>query len=155
MTDSAHHTDVVVAGIDGSLASRLALTWAAEEAARRGWRLHVVTAWQCPAPSPEGADPPPSGPGGPDEAAQEATALVDREVEAVLGEDATTARRAEPGRPAEVLLEAARHARLLVIGAPGQGVRDRWHGVAEQVARRARCAVLMVPGPETRDGDTA
>jgi nucleotide-binding universal stress UspA family protein len=154
VTGFSHHPDVVVAGVDGSLASRLALAWAAEEAARHGWHLHVITAWQSPAPSPEGGDSPPSAPAGPEDAAREATALVDREVHAVLGAQATPARRAEPGRPAEVLLDAARHARLLVIGAPGQGVRDRWRGVAEQVARRARCAVLMVPGPEGQAGET-
>lgn len=153
MTDTAHHTDVVVAGVDGSLASRLALAWAADEAAQRGWHLHVITAWQSPVPSMEGGDAPSSAPAGPDDAAQEATELVDREVRAVLGEEATRARRAEPGRPAEVLLEAARHARLLVIGAPGQGVRDQWRGVAEQVARRARCAVVMVPSPEGQAGE--
>lgn len=149
--DAAHHTDVVVAGIDGSLASRIALAWAADEAAHRGWRLHVVTAWQDPAPDPGGDAPAATRPEL-DSAAQEATELVDREVHAVLGEDATTARRAEPGRPAEVLIEAARHARLLVIGAPGHGVRDRWYGVAEQVGRHARCPVLMVPGPDGARG---
>jgi nucleotide-binding universal stress UspA family protein len=146
VTDAAHHTDVVVAGTDGSLASRIALAWAADEAAHRGWHLHVVTAWQDPAET--GGDAPTSTRSELDGAAQEATELVDREVHAVLGEDATTARRAEPGRPAEVLIEAARHARLLVIGAPGHGVRDRWYGVAEQVARHARCPVLMVPAPD-------
>jgi nucleotide-binding universal stress UspA family protein len=161
VTDTAHHTDVVVAGVDGSLASRRALAWAADEAAQRGWHLHVITAWQSPVPSTEGGDVPPSAPAGPDDsareaddAAREATELVDREVRAVLGEEATRARRAEFGRPAEVLLEAARHARLLVIGAPGQGVRDRWRGVAEQVARHARCAVVMVPSPAGQAGET-
>ncbi|PVZ06847.1 universal stress protein [Actinomycetospora cinnamomea] len=152
MTDTAHHTDVVVAGIDGSLASRLALAWAADEADQRGWHLHVLTAWQSPPPSTdpstEGEDAPPSTLSEPDDAAREATEMVDREVQAVLGEEATVARRAEPGRPAEVLIEATRHARLLVIAAPGHGVHDRWYGVAEQVARNARCAVLMVPGPD-------
>jgi nucleotide-binding universal stress UspA family protein len=154
VTGRTHETDVVVAGVDGSLASRLALAWAADEAAQRGWHLHVITAWQSPVPPTEGGDAPASAPAGPVDAAREATALVDREVHAVLGEEATLARRAELGRPAEVLLEAARHARLLVIGAPGQGVRDQWRGVAEQVARRAGCPVLMVPGPGEQ-GDTA
>lgn len=43
----------ILAGVDGSAPSRLALEWAVTEARLRHGQVRVVTAWQFP-PSPSG-----------------------------------------------------------------------------------------------------
>jgi len=114
----------VVVGVDGSPESAAALAFALDEAGRRGARLRVVTAVRVPeywnTAYRHGAPPPP-----PDmvesirKGARETTQhAVD---EAVAAGGAGTA--AVPvtvdvitGVPAEVLLEAARDASLLVLG---------------------------------------
>jgi nucleotide-binding universal stress UspA family protein len=149
---TGRRADVVVAGIDGSPSSRAALAWAADEAERRGWRLYVLTAWQSPNPSTSGRGAPPSTLSEPDSYARQAEALVGREVQAVLGGETSATRRAVRGRPVDVLLEAADHAGVLVVGAPGPGVRSRWHGVVgEYLVRHAACPVVVVPDPSATD----
>ena len=51
--DAQGSTEVrrIVVGVDGSETSRHALRWAADEAKSHGSQLHVVHAWEVPAPA--------------------------------------------------------------------------------------------------------
>ncbi|MFI6674244.1 universal stress protein [Kribbella sp. NPDC050470] len=135
----------IVAGYDGSQASRTALHWAAAEADRLRTRLRVVEVFELIVALR--ATPSTVVPLAALRTAREhgLTALADAlraqhpglEVETVLVE----------GTPAEALTEETAHARVLVLGSRGLG---GWSGllvgsVAVQVSAHARCPVVVVP----------
>lgn len=139
----------VVVGVDGSIYSRHALTWAADEARARKAVLEVLHAWQ-----------PPFVGGFPftastvDFSAFESTAheLIDTIVDEV-----DTAGLVEPVQktvvctgPASALLEAAHRAHVLVVGARGIGGVQRFllGSVSHQVALHATRPVIVVPTRE-------
>lgn len=111
----------VVVGVDGSAGSETALRVAFEEAALRGTALEGVHAWHLPAPW---------GPGDPWALAPDAE-VAGQEAEALLAEalagfaekfpDVPVTRRVVRERPAAALLDAARHAALVVVGSRGHG----------------------------------
>src|SRR5262245_5344769 len=109
----------VVVGIDGSEAAREALRWAADEARLRGSSLRVVHTWSRPY-AVSGPNPQPERPQVDEEDTERRLAedLLEREL-AATGVQVTGV-PIEPdlveGSPAKTLLEAARHADLLVIG---------------------------------------
>lgn len=123
MPDSESHRpeadhERIVVGVDGSDASIEALGWACHQAELTGGPVESVTTWQWPvglgvtAPLPTGYDP-----------EGDARAMLDD----IVGTLATahpgvalTARVVE-GHPAEALVEASRHAGLLVVGSRGHG----------------------------------
>lgn len=116
----------IVVGVDGSPASAAALRWALAEAALRRSPVQACHAWL----------PPPGGAA--DEAGLESAAR------AVL-RDAVAGTPAAPvlvrGMASSVLLDAARHADLLVVGMAGHvGL------VTRHVVTHAACAVVVVPG---------
>lgn len=108
----------IVVGIDGSEGSRHALRWAAAEASRWGARLLAVGAWSYPAlaegPS-YGLQPPLEELAG----AQEEVCRTLLSDEGLGDEDVEL--RVVEGAAAPTLLEAARQADLLVVGARGLG----------------------------------
>ena len=140
----------IVVGVDGSEAAAAALRWAAEEAQLRGATLVAVYAWTFIPPAAVGE------PGvipvaavtlmddlgaermGAERALDEAVAqsLGDVEVEKVVSE----------GAPAEVVLEAAAGADLVVVGSRGRGgLRSALLGsVSSHVATNAPCPVVIV-----------
>ncbi len=135
----------VVVGDDGSQASRDAVLWAAEDAARRGTWLHVLRCWQMTtAPQPISFDigyiPP----------MEDWESAVRKELDTTW----TSLRDRVPelqlhtvhGRPERVLVEASRDADLLVVGSRGHGrLADFVLGsVAAAVAREAHCPVVIV-----------
>ncbi len=107
-----------VVGVDGSDTSIAALRWAFEQAAFTGASVDAMMAWQWPMslgtaiPIPAGFDP-----------AQDARALLDQIVAPLAEEFPSVSVRARTveGHPAEVLVEASRHADLLVVGCRGHG----------------------------------
>ncbi|WP_433519335.1 universal stress protein [Nonomuraea sp. CA-143628] len=117
----------VVAGFDGSPASVEALALAAGEADRLGVRLKVLIARETGVP-PEGLAW--------EEIAPLQHAYPELKVEVEQAD--------EPARPA--LLEAARRAGLLVVGARGLGqIRGLLLGsVSQAMARHAPCSVAVV-----------
>jgi nucleotide-binding universal stress UspA family protein len=155
-------TGRVVVGVDGSAASRRALRWAAEDARRRGSELQIVHVHE-----PRLAYDPYElsyetvshrHPGQERRsreqrrvtARQEAEALVDDlldELPPELREVPTDRIVRESSRPARVLLEAARMADLLVVGARGRGgfVGLLLGSVSQQVVQHATCPVTVVP----------
>ncbi|MDI2124797.1 universal stress protein [Yinghuangia seranimata] len=139
MTDNVSHTSVLV-GFDGSAGAQRALGWAIEAARRAGAPLRLLMAV-------------PVGNGSHQDryhevlaAAQEIVGLAVAEVR--LGEpwlrvDGTVRR----GRPADVLIRAARDADLVVVGRRRRHeVMDpRLGSVSTDVCAHAHCPVVVVP----------
>ena len=138
----------IVVGIDGSQQSRDALAWALEEARLRKAELLAVHAWEPPVTI---AGPGPA-PGfdlvGILPQVQEAgERLVQAVVAEVVGDDSDVP--VEPvaieGPPAEVLVDAAGDAEMLVVGSRGRGgfTALLLGSVSQQVAHHAPCPVLI------------
>ena len=120
--DVPEHEDgpvrTIVVGVDGSDGSVGALSWACDRASATGASVEAVTTWQWPmslgpaVPIPTGYDP-----------AGDAQTML----EAIVAPEAdrypslTIRTRVVEGHPAEALVEASRHADLLVVGSRGHG----------------------------------
>ena len=116
-------TGCVVVGTDGSACGRQALRFAAREAQLRGCPLVVVRAWSMTTvPPPDGGEP------GVVPALSAYEAAVERhardEVADVLGADppCDVVVRGVHDSPGDALVEASRHAVLVVAGSRGLGV---------------------------------
>ncbi|MBO4209221.1 universal stress protein [Micromonospora echinofusca] len=132
----------VVAGVDGSAGSLAALGFAFERAALRGVPLHVVRVWGRPVPEWTPTD-------------LHLDDIAAREREALDGLLADWQRRypqvevtveVPAGSPAAVLVEATRHAQLVVVGSRGHGgLRGMLLGsVSQQLIAHAYCPVAVV-----------
>ncbi|MGZ8566849.1 MAG: universal stress protein [Actinomycetota bacterium] len=139
----------LVVGVDGSKTASSAVRWAANEAALRGAKLDLVSAWEVSSPS--------VGFGlGLAEISDEMLKGLEQNAEEIVATAAGVARDASPdieietrtveGQPAEVLVEAARDADLLVVGSRGMGgFRELLLGsVGQQCAHHATCPVVIV-----------
>ncbi len=137
----------VVVGFDGSESSQEALRWAVREARQHGCPLHVIRAWSIlTAPRPKNLELDVT----PTLREYEAAVRVETEqlLAKVLGD--------EPGVPvrlhvvhapaAQTLIEASRHADLLVVGSRGRGgfAGLLLGSVSEQCIRHARCPVTVI-----------
>lgn len=100
----------IVVGFDRSEGSTLALTWAADEAARRGAPLRVVEAWT---PGQFGTDA--------DQARCSEEQLTKAVSAAMDGRGVEWTATAQQGSAAKVLLEEAKQAQMLVVGSRGHG----------------------------------
>jgi nucleotide-binding universal stress UspA family protein len=139
----------VVVGVDGSEGSGHALEWAAQEARLRSAALKIVLAWQLPATLYTAA-----GWGGFD---QEVVADLGKLAEHRLDEVCTAAapsldgltveRTVVEGAAAEVLIEAAAGADLLVVGTRGHGgfTGLLLGSVSQQCAHHSPCPIVIVP----------
>ena len=138
---------VIVVGVDGSEESKEALRWALEEARLRRATLRAVHAWAVPAVYVHGYAPPPDLVDR-DLLRDRAAQMLDAVVAEVAGEDPHVAveRFASEGSAAQVLVEAARDADLLVVGSRGHGdfAGLLLGSVSHQCAHHARCAVVIV-----------
>ena len=142
----------IVVGADGSEGGHAALRWAIAEAKLRGLSLEVVHAWQPMSPTWAGlgamgaaAEPPV----GADELREFAQSVLDASLAAHRDEldDLDVEARLSEGHPASVLVEASRHADLLVVGSRGLGgVRGMLMGsVSRHVVHHAHCPVVVIP----------
>jgi len=134
----------IVVGVDGSPGSIAALRWAVREASTRGLAVHAVTAWEFPVESTFG-DMRTVGDFHPVVAAEKilVSALADVGI-AADNESVTTA--PVEGHPAEVLMQLAEGAQLLVVGSRGHG---RIFGallgsISHYVAAHAACPVVVI-----------
>jgi nucleotide-binding universal stress UspA family protein len=142
MPESHDAADLIVVGVDGSDASVDAARWAFEQARLTGHRLEVLTAWQWPLswgtamPFPTGYDP-----------GADAQAMLDEIVDPLAESFPTVSvqRRAVEGHAAPVLIEASRHASLLVVASRGHGeVSGMLVGsVSLHCVTQAECPVLV------------
>lgn len=136
----------IVVGVDGSPAADAALTWALEQARRTGDQVQPLHAWQYPeigellSLNPFELQH--------DELQADAARVlrealervgphVDVDIDPVLG----------AGRPAALLLDAARGASLLVVGSRGRGgfAGLLLGSVSQHCVQHAPCPVVVVP----------
>ncbi|MFJ9445408.1 universal stress protein [Kitasatospora sp. NPDC101235] len=132
----------IVVGIDGSEPSKAALHWAVGQAVLTGATVHAVAAWEYPslygwfAPMVD------------DGFEQTARRTLSAEINEVLGPDRPVEVRESLvlGHAAEVLLEAAEGADLLVLGSRGRGTfaRALLGSVSTRCAVHGVCPVVIV-----------
>ena len=140
----------IVVGVDGSEGGKAALEFAVEEAALRGARLKVVTAWEIPPAVVAGLA---ADSGFFDqsliEARQHAEAIVADAVAraAQLQPSVVLEPRVVEGHEAKTLLEEAKDAMLIVVGSRGHGgfTGLLLGSISQQVVNHARCPVTVVP----------
>lgn len=139
--------DRIVAGVDGSSSSRAALRWAVRQARLTGGTVDAVIAWEMPT-TPQNYGWAPIY----EEEAAEFAADASRRIDAVISEEVSPADRqlvrtqVVHGHPAQVLLDAADGADLLVVGRRGH---DSFAGallgsVGQYCVHHARGPVLIV-----------
>ena len=130
-------------GVDGSPSSQAALRWAVRYAGLVGGKVEAVSAWEVPGMASWSA---PAVDTDFDEAQAE-QGLVE-EVRAVLGEDggSLVQERLVRGNAAEVLVDSAEGAEMLVVGSRGHGgfPRALLGSVSQQVAQHAPCPVTII-----------
>ncbi|HEY9355519.1 MAG TPA: universal stress protein [Arthrobacter sp.] len=132
----------ILAGVDGSAPSRLALEWAVTEARLRHGQVRVVTAWQFP--------PVTVGMEGlirdPDVFPQAARRLQNETLQRVDSEGVTVTGDVVQGHPADVLLRSAENADLLVVGSRGLGgfTGMLLGSVSTLILHHSPCPVLVV-----------
>jgi nucleotide-binding universal stress UspA family protein len=141
-------TSAVVVGFDGSDASTGAVDWAAAQAALTGRRLDVVTAWEYPTswgsviPLPSDYDP-----------AKDAHSMLEPLVARLTSEHPELAVHTHvfEGHPSEVLVEASRHATLLVVASRGHGSFSGivLGSVSQHCVTHAACPVVVFRTPDT------
>lgn len=149
MSTSGEHDPRVVVGYDASVSAKVAVGWAADEAARLGVPLAVVYAVDYTGLVGGPVSTSPWLPGvSIDEARRvtEAGARLARARRPRLSVEART----EVGSPGTVLIGESRDAALVVVGTRGHGdlAGTMLGSVASRVAAHARCPVVVVRGPE-------
>jgi nucleotide-binding universal stress UspA family protein len=150
----------IVVGIDGSDDSKYALRWAAQQAELTNATLEATTAWQLPVdfgtvwqmPATYGRSHDLSQV----DFSEDAKTTLHGAIEEVLG--ARPRVQVTPqlvsGHPAKVLIEASRHAGLLVVGASGHGgfVGMLLGSVTQHCVTHSACPVVVVRQPAGSEG---
>jgi nucleotide-binding universal stress UspA family protein len=146
MTGPLEAVQTIVVGVDGSPGSTAALRWALEEARLRRAKLRVIRAWLYPRIDGYGSIP--AELPYMDALRNDVEELLDAVVDEVAGENpgVSIVRVAVEGPPAEVLIEAAADADLLVVGSRGPGGFSGLllGSVSQQCAHHASCPVVIV-----------
>jgi nucleotide-binding universal stress UspA family protein len=155
----------IVVGVDGSAGSDAALRWALGEARLRGSNMRVVHAYQRPLlPLVDAGLGPAGGAAAPavltddveklrEAAEREALTLIDEAIGRADGSSTDgiqIERSAVEGPAAQVLIESARGAELLVVGSRGRGgfLGLLLGSVSQQCAHHPPCPVVILPQPE-------
>lgn len=136
----------IVVGMDGSAAATQALDWAVREAQLRGATLEVMTVWMYPATWGYAVAAPVG------EFEKWASRVADEAGERVaqLAPEITFRTEVVEGLPASVLIDASRHADLLVVGSRGRGGFTGLvlGSVSQHCTHLAHCPVVIVrPAP--------
>jgi nucleotide-binding universal stress UspA family protein len=141
----------IVVGLDDSKGARDALAWAIEEARTRGATLDVVHCW-CP-PSYKGLNR--EWPADEQAFIEDARKLIEGQLVQVApdGVDVPlTVSPVEAGVPAASLIDHAKGADLLVVGARGHGgfARLLLGSISTQCVHHAHCTTVVVRSGPTR-----
>ena len=146
------HQPVVLVGVDGTRTSAVAAQWAAREARRLGWGLHLVTTYALPSFPHLSLD---GSYAALDDAPIRASAkaLLEEATAAVADSEVEVTSSLEVGDAAGVLVELSRDAGLAVVGTRGRGgFADRLLGtVSSALPAHAHCPTVVVPVREGRD----
>jgi nucleotide-binding universal stress UspA family protein len=136
---------VVVVGVDGSAESRAALHWAIHRVQGTETAVHVVAVWHRPVQFAGDVEVPESA--FENEARHWLTGSLPHLAHDEPG--ATVRTFLEQGDPADVLVEHAGRADLLVLGNRGRSALAGVlvGSVAQRCAQRAPCPVVLVPLP--------
>jgi nucleotide-binding universal stress UspA family protein len=134
----------IVVGVDGFESSKAALRWAIHQAKLTGAVVEAVTAWQIPVGT--GLVPATDMPDYQDDARMVLTeaiaemCMIDAEVE--------VRPRVVEGRAAQVLLDGAEGAELLVLGSRGHGglAEALLGSVGQYCVHHAPCPVVIMRG---------
>jgi nucleotide-binding universal stress UspA family protein len=137
----------IVVGVDGSPSSRAALAWAVRQAELTGASIEAVAAWHYPVMMAGYAWAPVSGLDDSDWgdiAAKELTRAIDQTVSPDSPVKIITSAR--EGNAAQVLLETADGADLLVLGSRGHGgfTGALLGSVSQHCAHHAPCPLVIV-----------
>jgi len=137
----------IVAGVDGSPASLAALQWAVRQAGLTGGTVEAVIAWQYPAAATGYAWAPIAvvEPAGYEEQAQKVVADAVSGVD-TAGCDVHISTRIQEGYAAQVLIDAAADADLLVVGSRGHGgfAGALLGSVSLHCVHHAACPVVVI-----------
>jgi nucleotide-binding universal stress UspA family protein len=138
----------IVVAVDGSPSSRTALGWAARQAELTGAILEAVIVWQYPASSGTyGWAPVSMQDQGTDYGELAEKTLTDA-INAVVdpASDITVRPTVAQGNPAQVLLDAAKDADLLVVGSRGHGgfTGALLGSVSQHCVHHAHCPVVVI-----------
>jgi nucleotide-binding universal stress UspA family protein len=138
----------IVVGVDGSEGAAIALEFAMKEAALRGSKLRLVSAWEIPASVLA------SVVAGKEfyEEFRETAIKVARDAAELVAEHEPDVEHEEivvEGQAAKVLLEHSEDAELMVVGRRGHGsFREMLLGsISRQVVVHAKCPLVIVPSP--------
>ena len=139
----------IVAGVDGSPSSVSALRWAIRQAGLTGAAVDAVIAWHYPVAATGYGWAPMAAPVNSDFDFQDiAEKTVADAVSSALGpvSDVRVRTQVAEGNPAQVLLDAAAGAELLVVGSRGHGgVTEALLGsVSQHCVQHARCPVVVI-----------
>ena len=139
----------IVVGVDGSPSSRAALRWAVRQAKFTGGMVNAVIAWQIPVMLQNYSWAPiyleEAGDFAKD-ARKRIDAVISEEIEPT--DSGLVRSRVVHGHPAQVLLDAAADADLLVVGGRGHGkfAEALLGSVSQHCVHHARCPVLIMRG---------
>ena len=139
----------IVVGVDGSPCSEKALRWAIAQARLTGAQVQAIASWQDPVAAGYSLGLMPALDGDADWAVITEKYLRESVARAVdqLQPEVEILTRVVQGHPAQVLLDAAALAELLVVGSRGHGtVAGMLLGsVSQHCVQHAPCPVVVVP----------
>jgi nucleotide-binding universal stress UspA family protein len=139
----------IVVGVDGSGPSRQALRWAMRQAERTGSSVQAVIAWHFPAAA-VGYGWAPVLPA----EAMDWQEMAAKQLSGAIADEVDPASRVQvdmrvvEGNAAQVLLELAEGAELLVVGSRGHGgfAEALLGSVGQHCVHHARCPVVVIRG---------
>jgi nucleotide-binding universal stress UspA family protein len=147
----------IVVGVDGTRESRHAVAWALQEAACRKEQVELVHVYEYPPPLLPFYDA--ATELGEDHLREVAREAMTRDVADAAAEDPGVPVTGEvrEGVPIEVLLDAAREARLLVVATRGTGALGELvvGSTGTALAGSAACPVVVVPSPREHGAASA
>jgi nucleotide-binding universal stress UspA family protein len=142
----------IVVGVDGSSSARAALRWAVRQAELTGASVEALTAWRAPTlVGLGGAFTEVDARGGEDSTIKAAAeSMLRAEVDEVTGPAAEAQVKAlvGEGSAAQLLLDAAEGATMVVVGSRGHGgiTGTLLGSVGQTLVQHAPCPVLVIRG---------
>jgi nucleotide-binding universal stress UspA family protein len=154
MTEQQNDTGQrIVVGVDGSSSSRAALRWAVRQAKLTGASVETLTAWRAPTLVGLGGQFTEVDASGGEDGTIKASAesMLRAEIDEVAGpsDGAQIKAQVGEGSAAQLLLNAAEGATMVVVGSRGHGgiTGTLLGSVGQTLAQHAPCPVLIIRGP--------